>query len=521
MSYTSHAYTQEDFLLLKQRGKKVSIKLQILNDNFKPINELSGDVINGDLAITSSSMVRRTCSLSINLNKQNSYLVKEKNTWFNNLIKISIGFYSYRSKEIIYYNCGIYVFDSVSLTVDGSNYKMDISCVDLMGNLDATHKGQILGASKITYEAGYNIRKALIDSLKKYINVTDYYIEEIGTYYISDVDNPEADNTIPYDIELEGAKSILDIVTTLTQLYSFYETYIDVDGTFICKRMATKDSEPVLITNELFSQFVISEKDTFPITDVYNTIELWGQSIDYDRFSKNVSVSYSGTQNYITQYNVTYDDIDELANNTKFAFKTPSNYTTKGNSRININNFGSYPILNPDGAKVEEGYLTEDTVYVFKYNYEKFYLQGQYKVHAISMLFNEEPIDTDIANYKKLYNCNNISFDICPYSNFSVEKIGVKATTKESGEYDNITSDYLGLRRAEYELYKSAKITDTISLEMLYIPFLTVGIKIEYQPISDEESHQYLITDISTTISDGIVSTMTVSLTRFYNLYNN
>jgi hypothetical protein len=134
------------------------------------------------------------------------------------------------------------------------------------------------------------------------------------------------------------------------------------------------------------------------------------------------------------------------------------------------------------------------------------------------MLFNEMPKEEIKDKYRSEFKCDNIFFDVSPESNFSVEKIGVKATTKSSGEYDNITSDYLGLQRSKYELYKSAKFTDKLTLEMIYIPFLTVGVKVEYQPINETQPNQYIITDINTTISDGIVSTMTVSLTRFYNL---
>lgn len=507
MGYTSHIYTKEDFLLLKQHGKKVYIKIQLLNDNLKPINELSGDVISGDIAITSSSLVRRTCNLSINLNKKNSYLLKDKTTWFNKLIKISIGFNSTRTKEIIYYNCGIYVFDSVSITVDGSNNKMDISCVDLMGNLDATHRGQILGARKITYKTGHNIREALIDVVTNYAKLKNYYIDEIGTYY-----NVKEDNTIPHDLELEGSKSVLDAITTLTQLYSFYETYIDVDGTFICQRTVTKEEEPVMITNEIFSQFVISEKDAYPITEVYNTIELWGRSIDYDRYANEEKVTLNGNQ-----YNVTLDNMDaQISDNTLFGFKLPS--TNPANTTVKINNFEPCKILHPDGTAIDAGYLG-NSVYIFKYIKGKLYLQGQFEVHAVSMLFNKELDDATKNKYRSEFNCDNIYFDVAADSNFSVEKIGVKATTKSSGEYDNITSDYLGLQRTKYELYKSAKFTDKITLEMLYIPFLTVGVKVEYQPINETKPIQYIITDINTTISDGIVSTMTVSLTRFYNLF--
>jgi hypothetical protein len=500
MGYTSHIYTKEDFLLLKQHGKKVYIKIQLLNDNLKPINELSGDVISGDIAITSSSLVRRTCNLSINLNKKNSYLLKDKTIWFNKLIKISIGFYSTRTKEIIYYNCGIYVFDSVSINVDGSNNKMDISCVDLMGNLDATHRGQILGKEKLIYKTGQNIREQLIGTVTNYAKLKNYYIDEIGTYY-----NVKEDNTIPHDIEFDGSKSVLDAITTLTQLYSFYETFIDVDGTFICQRMVTKEEEPVMITNELFSQFVISEKDAYPITEVYNTIELWGRSIDYDRFAKEGTVTLSGNQ-----YNVTLDNMDaQIADNTLFGFKLPS--TNPANATVMINNLGPYPILHPDGKQIDAGYLGY-SVYIFKYIKQKLYLQGQFEVHAVSMLFNEMPKEEIKDKYRSEFKCDNIFFDVSPESNFSVEKIGVKATTKSSGEYDNITSDYLGLQRSKYELYKSAKFTDKLTLEMIYIPFLTVGVKVEYQPINETQPNQYIITDINTTISDGIVSTMTVSL---------
>lgn len=508
--------TNTDLTLANQHSKKIYIKIQFLDSKFKPINDISGSVITGNISNTTSSLVRRSAGLTILLNKETAFLLKDKFTWFKNYIRIYCGIYSNRLKEIVYYNIGTYISNELNTTLNLSTNELTLNCIDLMGDLQETHHGSLFGTKNQTIYAGVNIRQTLIDFIKQFTNITDYYIEEIGTYYDAFA---EGNNTVPYDLELSES-SVISIIQTLVELYPYYETYIDENGVFICKKLVSNENEPVLLSNELMKQYMINETVSYPVTDICNVVEVWGETVDYDRYTDNVTFSKN-------TYNVTYDDIDALGNGTLYAFKTPMNITNSSSTvLININGLGTYKATHPDKIDnnyrvIETGYLKPETVYVFKYSRNQFYLQGQFQVHGIAMLLSSEP-DMQMKNYyRNKFNCDNMYFAVEPDNPFSVELCGIKAVTKKDGEFDNITSDYLAYERAKYELYKCKKTNEVITLEMTYLPFLPVNVKVEYQPLGADKPYQYLVTDIKANIENGIISTMNVTMTRFYNLFEN
>lgn len=499
-----YTLSNDDLRILQQKSRKTYIKIQLLNEKFKPINELKGVITNGDLNITTSSMIRRTCNFTIHLNKASIYLLEEKQLWFTSVSRIFIGYWDYHKKNIHYYDCGTYIMDKINTSISGDNSSLKIDCLDLMGLFTKEHRGQIIGAKTIKFPMGYNIRKALIDFIALY-GITNYYIEEIGIYY-----DVETDNTFPYDLEFDGDTDGYDIIEKIIGLYPYYEAFFD-GTTFICKRIQTKISDPVILTHDVFSKYIISENVDYRINDVYNIVEVWGNDIDYDRFSSNVSMIEN-------KYSVIFGDDIQPSANVKYAIMISE--TNIGEPMMQINGSPFCYIVNPDGTSISKGYLEKDNVYVFKYLNNKFYLQGSAIVHSVALLLSKEPPNAQKKIYEEKFNCRNISYSIEPDSNFTIEKIGEKKIQKTGGEYDNITSDYLCVERAKYDLYKFSKLTDTIELEMRYMPFLSVGHKVEYKPVLESNKNQYLLTDISVNISDGIASTMNVNMTRFYNFYD-
>lgn len=104
-----------------------------------------------------------------------------------------------------------------------------------------------------------------------------------------------------------------------------------------------------------------------------------------------------------------------------------------------------------------------------------------------------------------------------PYSPFTVEKLGEIWEVKSSGEYVHIHTKELALDRAKYELYLSTSAQDTLSLNMILIPFLDVNRKISYRTKSTEQTSQYITKRLSFDIGSA---TMQAECIRFTPLYS-
>ena len=58
---------------------------------------------------------------------------------------------------------------------------------------------------------------------------------------------------------------------------------------------------------------------------------------------------------------------------------------------------------------------------------------------------------------------------------FCVQKIGERLQVLSGGEYENITTDALALENASYQTWLKSRLNETISLELIDIPFLSVN----------------------------------------------
>ena len=72
------------------------------------------------------------------------------------------------------------------------------------------------------------------------------------------------------------------------------------------------------------------------------------------------------------------------------------------------------------------------------------------------------------------------------------------------------------MANAEYELWKAARLNDSINIECMLIPWLDVNQKVWYRKQNEKESYQYIIKSISGNLGEA---TMSMSLMRFYDLY--
>lgn len=142
---------------------------------------------------------------------------------------------------------------------------------------------------------------------------------------------------------------------------------------------------------------------------------------------------------------------------------------------------------------------------------------GQWQIFAVNKLRNTAPTTAQHNADKAKHGCDDITYTIISDSPFAIERIGERLKTFEGGEYDDIQAIDDCITRAEYETWLAAKIGYTITLEMVYIPWLQGNEKIRFTLAATGETKDWVVTSISTSLSEG---TMTLTLTEFMPLYN-
>lgn len=178
-----------------------------------------------------------------------------------------------------------------------------------------------------------------------------------------------------------------------------------------------------------------------------------------------------------------------------------------------------------DGTK-----LAADTMIVIKYSKDMkaLYYRGEQQTHAMVMLVDKQPTEEELKEYKRDEACNNIKFISLEESTgsiteanprFTIEKIGRRNKVCSGPEYEVYYTDESAMQCAEYELWKSCRLTDSVNVECLLIPWLEVNQKITYVPKyidTHGDALEFIIKKIDISIGEG---TMTLTLMRYFPYY--
>lgn len=534
----AHYITSQDIALVNDRIKDIRCKIELLSysNGVHTVIDTVEYIVSGEYTENPDNNNRRTFNATL---KQidKSYTVGEyKKIWVDKRVRVYIGYVDQRTKEVFWYKKGIFIFVDCNGSVSASNSEISISCSDLVSTLDGTVGGQIDGDKDAAWTLiPYNseIRDAVIKTITQLGGIVNYRVDDIGVYSClegvsNDFEkrreaNPEW-NKVPYDLEFDVGSTVWDILVKLRDLYPGFEMFFDEEGTFICQRIPNCDADEIVLTHEIVDDLVISESGSVSLSQVRNVTRVYGKAIDPDRFTEAVVTegntykvtldSYNDSLNTIICLVVDSDSIDDMQ--IEISGENTENSTHKIMKRT-MQAIVEAPEYCPDIDTDENvttntkiiyepyaaGYFKAGEAYCFKYqkclnsdetepNYYWTY-EGQLQVQA---LYKNEDAETA----------------------FCVQKIGERVQVLTGGEYEDIFNNDLAMERASYETWKASRLTDTITLELIDIPFLTVNQKITYTPRNESKAYPYIIKSISESFGTG---TMSMTLMRFYRLYPN
>lgn len=459
---------QKDIDILRQANRTLYTKVELLNHDFKVVDSIEGTLISDSLSIDAESDIRRTYSCELFV-KNSSFLIgNDKKIWIDKYIRPYIGVMHQRSREVVWYLNGTFLFNDTNYAFDSTTRTLSLSCSDLMCSITGERGSYIDGLSIVIQEGSY-IRDVIISLLEE-AGFLKYRVEDIG-------------KTVPYDLEYSSGTSYYDILKELIELYAGYEMFFDIDGMFVVQSIPTTKDEPSVLDTSIFSPLVISENISNSFNNIYNVTQVWGSVIDADYYTQNVTTSDG------IYYNATFEQVSEFDNFGKYGIRITT--TNSKNPQLNINDLGYKNIVDDDGSVLESGKLLANTDYVVKYRKatDDFLLLGQYQAYAE-------------------YKCTEED------NPFSIPNLGYEI--RQVLQFEELYSDSLCAQRAKYETWLATRMKDTVSLDIVSIPFLDVNWKITYTSYQTGITQDYIIKSISGSNSE---STMTITMIKYSELY--
>ena len=494
--------TQGDVDILLQPIKETFYRLDILDSNFRKLDSIEGNLISDNISISSDSNIRRTynCELLVTNNK---FLIGKNNyIWFTRFVRPYVGVKSQRTQVINWYCLGTFLFTDENYNFNATTKQLSITCVDMMALLDDTRKGQLDQYNR-KLERGSDARNIIISLLNE-IGISKYYIEfNKNNQVVSTFE-------IPYDKTFPTGTTAYEIIKELVDLYAGTQMYFDIDGMFCIKRIPTKENETIVLDDSILEKILIDEQTSTSFTSIYNHIIIWGKVNEPDYYTETVTMSGSTYYASIVEVNIdeetnekTEIDYNEYGNFDEFAIKIPS--TNLENPYLSINSLDAYPIVYDDNKSLPKGYLDANTDCVFRYRKESndFLFLGQFQCYGEAYL-------TRNINDTNKYAVTNEKSD------FVIEEIGKRLKTLNGGDYDNIYTDSLACQRARYELYSATNKQETLSLNIVAVPWLDVNQIIKFTSNTNHETNEWIITNIS---CDYSTYAMSVNASRYYSVY--
>lgn len=494
--------TQDDILLCTLPSRAARLKVELMTMQGLTLLEISGETIDGTLRIDAESDVRRIIDLTLESIDESYGFGADKRIWFDKKIAVSYGVLGLDG-EWKYFPMGVFAFTGANFSYDETASVAKLTAADLMA-FTLQDRGSQIGANEVVIEVDSNIRNAMIATLDRFTPLSDYAIEEF----------PADQQIVPYDIEAGAGAYPHDIIKKLRDLYPNYETFMDIYGTFICRKIPERVDDPLFLDEAVLDPLIISEQVSADF-GVRNVTEIRGAEIEPDRTVESC-VQNGGRYDAILALYEVYVNDERIC-------VEPSGANVSGQT-MRINALSACPIVirkyTADGEQTDEpiqaGVMRAGYPYVLRYMDGVFIYEGELNVHAIVKEVSALPSATQQEEDKAQNDCRTIEYIVNPDSPFTTEKIGEIRQVLSGGEYEDIYTSQLAVERARWENWKKTRLNDGVTVTMLLLPFMEVNKKIRYTSPRTGERLTYLIKGISMDFGGG---TMTLDLIRFYPYY--
>lgn len=260
--------TQTDYDLIQMKTRSTRIKVEVLNFNFQTINSLEGRVTEGSISVDATSDIRRTCSLTLTVEKAKNMISPSGELWLDKFIRIYEGIDNPRNNnETVWWNMGIFLINNPNTVYNSITETVTFEGLDLMSKLTGRRNGQLPAVATVV-PAGNQIADVVKQIITQLGGFDNYIIEDVGY-------------EIPYDIKKDMGATIYDLLVEIRDLYANWEMFFDVNGVFHWQQIPDGENEPIVVNfDELRQKLVISDGINVDFENVKNNVIVYGRLLD-------------------------------------------------------------------------------------------------------------------------------------------------------------------------------------------------------------------------------------------------
>lgn len=260
--------TQTDYDLAQAKTRNTRIKIEVLNFKFQTISSLEGRATDGSISIDSTSDIRRTCNITLAIERTDSLIFPAGELWLDKFIRIYAGVDNPRdNNNTVWWNMGIFLINNPNTVYNANTGTVTFEGLDLMAKLTGRRNGQLPAVTTVV-PAGSKIADVVKQTITQLGGFDKYIIEDVGY-------------EIPYDIKKDMGSTIYDLLAEIRDLYSNWEMFFDTDGVFHWQQIPDGQDEPVVLDfDQLYQPLIISDSIDIDFENVKNNVIVYGRLLD-------------------------------------------------------------------------------------------------------------------------------------------------------------------------------------------------------------------------------------------------
>lgn len=260
--------TQTDYDLVQMKTRNLKVKVEVLNFKFQTVSSLEGRVTEGSISVDATSDIRRTCSLTLAIERCDTLISPGGELWLDKFIRVYEGLDNPRNNnETVWWNMGIFLINNPNTVYNANTGTVSFEGLDLMAKMSGRRNGQLPAVTTVV-PAGSKIADVVKQTVTQLGGFEKYIIEDEGY-------------EIPYDIKKDMGSTIYDLLAEIRDLYSNWEMFFDTEGVFHWQKIPSGENEPVVVDfDQLRQHLVISDSVNIDFENVKNNIIVYGRLLD-------------------------------------------------------------------------------------------------------------------------------------------------------------------------------------------------------------------------------------------------
>lgn len=248
--------------------RNLEVTVQVLDERDETVIEtITGKATGGSIKMDSSSLIRRTGSITLSVDPD-LFPRPDSLMWFGNIIRIYAGLKDLtKNGETYNFLLGTYWIDEGSYSIDSASSTISITLSDKMTKFD---ENQLEYPMEIP--AGVPISEAM-----------KLVMENVGETKFGEVSQNDRELVVPYTLQYNIGEEVSTVITAIRDMYMDFVCGYDVMGNFEFKQLAVQRKDDVAEPKWRFdstandrADLTLSFDETYNLKGIRNHVVVWG-----------------------------------------------------------------------------------------------------------------------------------------------------------------------------------------------------------------------------------------------------